>query len=870
MGPAFELRVLGGAVLLGPHGPVQGRAAHRRRLALLAILAGAPAAGVGRERILGYLWPDQPSDAGRHQLSEALYVLRKAVGESVFVTAGDEVGLNPAVLCTDVSAFRAAVAGERFHEAVALYRGPFLDGFHVSDAPEFERWAEEVRSSLSDAYGSALETLAEQCERAGDSAGAAGWWRRRALHDPYSSRIALRLMHALAAGGERAAALKHAAAHGVFLREELGVDPDPEVGEAMHRMAAETAALPRLAARAPVEAEPSEEEVVAADEDVPADGAAPPAEGDRGEEAGRDAGAAPEDDFSRGAEYGKYDDPEEVGPHAGGAVPLAATAGLAAAPVPPTTRGALWARFAGHVGAAALGALLIVGLLRLLPGVPASDASQETLDIRRIAVMPFESPGDPDHQALADAITGSLIDRLSGLGTLRVIPRRGVMPYAGRAVVLDSITRRLRVGTLVTGSLQRSGTIYRVNVQMVDGTSGEQLASTQVQVAQTELFALQDAVSAQVERFLRRRLGDQVRLREHRAGTRSAAAYALAVRADGFRVQARQVALHNDPLDVAAAAALLQTADSLLHRAQQEDQRWIQPRIDRAWVWVELAGLTSGNERVRALHAALGHASAALALDRENAAALEVRGTANWRLSTAVSGTPDSLRDSAERDLRAATLRAPELARAWSTLSQVLRIKGALAESEQAAERALGEDAYLEEAPAILDRMFRSTMMLGDYAGAARWCARGGREFPNDWRFLDCQLLLLREDPSVSPDPARAWSLVARLEVLDPPAKARQAGNPYSPIFRRLVAASVSARVGDGERARAELARARREAGSDRELAVDLKYDEAYVRLVLGEREDALRLLREYLAVRDENREFILRDRLFADLAPEL
>ncbi|NNC31463.1 BTAD domain-containing putative transcriptional regulator [Longimicrobium terrae] len=829
---------------------------------------------MGRERILGYLWPDQPSDAGRHQLSEALYVLRKAVGESVFVTAGDEVGLNPAILGTDVAAFRAAMAGECFRDAVALYRGPFLDGFHVSDAPEFERWAEEVRSSLSDAYGTAVEALAEQCERAADFAGAAGWWRRRAVHDPYSSRIALRLMHALAAGGERGAALKHAAAHGVFLREELGVDPDPEVGEAMHRLAAETAALPRLVARAPAEDEPFVEGEAPAEEEVFAEGEAPARGAEPEAEAGGDAGAAPEEDFSRAGEDGEEHRTAGSGPAPPAAAsvggPLAHTGPASAALVPPTTRGALLARFAGHVGAAALGALLIVGLLRLLPGVPASDASQEALDIRRIAVMPFEASGDPEHQALADAITGSLIDRLSGLGTLRVIPRRGVMPYAGRAVVLDSITRRLRVGTLVTGRLQRSGAVYRVDVQMVDGITGEQLASTQVQVAQTELFALQDAVSAQVERFLRRRLGDQVRLREHRAGTRSASAYALAVRADGFRARARRVALHNDPLDVAAAAALLQTADSLLHRAQQEDRQWVQPRIDRAWVWVELSGLTSGTARVQALQAALGHAAAALDLDGENAAALEVRGTASWRLSTAVSEAPDSLRPNAERDLRAATLRAPELARAWSTLSQLLRMKGALAESEQAAERALEEDAFLEEAPAILDRMFRSTMMLGDYAGAARWCGRGGREFPNDWRFLDCQLLLLREDPGVSPDPARAWALVARLEVLDPPAKARQAGNPYSPIFRRLVAASVSARVGDGERARAELARARRDVGNNRELAVDLKYDEAYVRLVLGERNQALRLLREYLAVRHENREFILRDRLFADIVPGL
>src|SRR5262245_59549033 len=95
---AFSLQLLGDPLLVGPAGPVTGRAAYRRRLALLSILAVARGRPVGRERIIGLLWPDNPAEAARHTLSEALYVLRKELADDVFTTVGDEVALNPVVI----------------------------------------------------------------------------------------------------------------------------------------------------------------------------------------------------------------------------------------------------------------------------------------------------------------------------------------------------------------------------------------------------------------------------------------------------------------------------------------------------------------------------------------------------------------------------------------------------------------------------------------------------------------------------------------------------------------------------------------------------------------------------------------------------
>ena len=254
--PGLSLTLLGDPALSGPGGPITGRAAYRRRLALLAVLAVARGRPVGRERLLALLWPELPAEAARHNLSETLYVLRKELGEDLVTSLGDEVALNPAVLRTDVAEFQAALDEGRREDAVRAYGGPLLDGFHVSDAPDFERWVDAERDRLAGAYARALEELAVDAEAGGDPVGAAGWWRRLAAHDPYSSRVVLRLARALDAAGERAPALRAAAVHATFLREELGVEPDAELADFVARLRAEPSRPPPPPISTPREAPP--------------------------------------------------------------------------------------------------------------------------------------------------------------------------------------------------------------------------------------------------------------------------------------------------------------------------------------------------------------------------------------------------------------------------------------------------------------------------------------------------------------------------------------------------------------------------------------------------------------------------------------
>ncbi|WP_420127529.1 BTAD domain-containing putative transcriptional regulator [Longimicrobium sp.] len=841
------IHVLGAPVIRRAEGPITGRAAHRRRLALIAILAAARGRPVGRERIIGLLWPENPSDAARHTLSEGLYVLRKDLGDDAFVVMGDEVALDPAIARSDLDDFEQALADGRWEDAVNAYGGPFLDGFYVADAAEFERWAEGERDRLARGYGRALEELAAAAEAVAPIR-AAEWWRRLLAHDPFSSRVALRLVRALACGGERAAALRAAEAHVVLLREELGVGPEPELASLIEDLRSEPPAPPPRPPR-------------------PAAAPAPPPPS---------AGPVDEDDAPA---------PDPVAPSAGPAAVLAGSAvsadrdaRAAAADPPGAARTATPAsaesddrparRRKRRFGFAAAGLVAVALVLAALAARrdPAPRA-EPRFDPRRIAVLYLDdySPGG-ELQYLANGLTEMLIHELSQVQALDVVSRNGVKPYREGSVPFDSMVADLRVGSVVEGSVQRSGDSVRVVVQLIDGNTHSHLVSRVVIRPLGDVLALERAVSEEVSGFLREQLGASIRQREAVGGTRSPAALELALR--GEQAYADAVALHrsSNPDDVASALRALDGADALLARAEAADPRWWRPTLARAWVALQTASWSEGMRRAMEFDSAAARAERVLARDPANARALEVRGTALWFRSVDPGSETATLQRASERDLRAAVAADPELASAWGTLSFLYYVQARFAESAQTAEKALEHDAWLEHADDVLERLFFSQLSIGDYRAAAETCERGRRARPRDWRFVECRLTLLREDRSRPADPAAAWRLVAELDALDPPPRAAATGRTYAPIYRRLVAAAVSARAGQADSARAVLARARLDAAADPESRVSMPYDEAYILLLLGERAQARERLEVYLAQRPEMRAFTARDPLMREL----
>lgn len=226
----LKLITFGGLAVEDDSAPVSGAAMQRSRLALLAVLAAAGAKGCRRDKLIAYLWTDTDPERARHALKQAVYALRRDLHSEVIVNSGaDDLRLNADVITSDVAEFRDALARAAPNDAVAAYRGRFLDGVNVRDAPEFERWASAERDALERDYCRALQQVATAATARGDHDAAVTAWRRATTVDPLSATTAIELMRALVASGDTAAALQHARIYETLVRHELGAPADPAV-----------------------------------------------------------------------------------------------------------------------------------------------------------------------------------------------------------------------------------------------------------------------------------------------------------------------------------------------------------------------------------------------------------------------------------------------------------------------------------------------------------------------------------------------------------------------------------------------------------------------------------------------------------------
>jgi DNA-binding SARP family transcriptional activator len=227
----IELRLLGTVDLRREDGgSLQSVVVQPKRMALLAYLAAAmPRGPHRRDTLLALLWPELDAERGRGALSKALHHLRASLGSEALVNRGEEaVELDPARVGLDVARFHDALAADELEAALALYGGDLLRGFHLSDAPDFERWVEGERRRLRDRAAGAAGILAERSRTAGDLAGAVEWARRGLALTESGEPEVRRVMALLDEAGDRAGALRTYEEFVERLRVELELDPAPE------------------------------------------------------------------------------------------------------------------------------------------------------------------------------------------------------------------------------------------------------------------------------------------------------------------------------------------------------------------------------------------------------------------------------------------------------------------------------------------------------------------------------------------------------------------------------------------------------------------------------------------------------------------
>jgi len=518
----------------------------------------------------------------------------------------------------------------------------------------------------------------------------------------------------------------------------------------------------------------------------------------------------------------------------------------------PFARQAVWQRrLRWGVPALLLLALAAWGASRLLSPRRGPSFAPGGLDPSHIAVRYFDDLSRDSSQGyLADGLTEALIGQLGSVSALQVISKNGVAPYRGSTLARDSIARALKVGSIIEGSVEPVGDSIQVSVRLIEGASGDAIERRSFRVARGDLLQSRDRLATQVTEFLRSRLGQEVRLRQLRAGTASTPAWLLTQQAEKARKDAEGLL----QTDESAATRRFLAADSLLVAAEAIDPQWIEPIVQRGQIAYRQSRLTQDLAVAAPLiNTGLAHAERALALDSRHPPALELRGSLRyWKwLIGGVTDPRDAetlLRD-AEKDLRDAVQLDPSLAGAWSTLSHLDYQRSDYAAAKIDATQAYRADAYYSAADGILWRLFTSSYDIEAFTDAQHWCEEGYRRFPDNKRFSECWLWMLttRVTPANPVIVDSAWRLVEEIQKRTSP-EDRQ----LSKLTAQMAVAAVLARAGLVDSARHLAVQSR--ASTEVDQAQDLLYFEAFVRTLLGDKDEALKLLQRYLAGNEERR----------------
>lgn len=232
--PSLKILVLGPLQLVVDGGAL-GRSMYDKLQGLLAYLALEPARRHGRDQVAGMFWPLLPPEAARANLRQALFNLKRVLGRHMPIQADREAlrllplkvqqvdgleVLDPGLLGADLG---------RLEDAVGRFRGTFLEGLDLSDAPDFMAWRDQWRGTFLQRQLDMLETLCKGFLQQGRRDKAQAWARVRAglaARDESAQRALWALVNEPAAPGLRTRGRRQV----TFVHAALSVEgeTDPE------------------------------------------------------------------------------------------------------------------------------------------------------------------------------------------------------------------------------------------------------------------------------------------------------------------------------------------------------------------------------------------------------------------------------------------------------------------------------------------------------------------------------------------------------------------------------------------------------------------------------------------------------------------
>ena len=200
---------------------------------------------VAKEKVVDLLWTGMPMSSALQNLRQTIYQIRKAYSEStdpgkptvpdLILTDRKSIWIAEALtIKSDLDWYKQRVLGGAFsaypvQKLIDLYDKPFLENFHLPNAPHFDQWIGDIRNELVSVHIEILERVLQEKSDEGASRSAAKILEYLTSKDPYAEQYRYQYILSLLRMGKRNQAVREYHSYRVALREDLDLEPGPEM-----------------------------------------------------------------------------------------------------------------------------------------------------------------------------------------------------------------------------------------------------------------------------------------------------------------------------------------------------------------------------------------------------------------------------------------------------------------------------------------------------------------------------------------------------------------------------------------------------------------------------------------------------------------
>lgn len=164
---------------------------------------------------------------------------------------------------------------------------------------------------------------------------------------------------------------------------------------------------------------------------------------------------------------------------------------------------------------------------RVLPRIASTESgTAPSVPEKSIAVLPFVNmSNDPENEFFSDGIAEEIVNALTKVKALRVASRTSSFAFKGKNEDIGEVGRKLKVHTILEGSVRKTGSRLRVTAQLINVADGYHLWSERYDRQLEDVFEIQDDIAENIVRALRLVLGEEEKRALEKTSTENVRAY---------------------------------------------------------------------------------------------------------------------------------------------------------------------------------------------------------------------------------------------------------------------------------------------------------------------------------------------------------